>query len=493
MAVGKTPPPKDGQNWDGYADIESSTSSQEARQSYQQSVEASFKSRRLTSISKDQVASQIPETEAKPQHKPINKFALTRVLGRAMSRGLLPDKVFVTKQNFEWPAPKTELNSAERLDSIDIDIDMSDLELVADLRYSEGVSKHSEQASLFESQEPSPEDIRQNDKRKSCYLLSSLASMAATNNGKQQIKANICQLGPDHAAVRLFDRVTDKNIVIRVSTARLLDKDKRDLYSFGNRSGAIWPGVMEKAFHALKIHRVKTLRVMLERAKSNDEKDLIRSQLNELEVRSGEGNLLDKTELLGAIYAIPCLPKKDSSNAAYTQSLNAPIMLLNPAEQLHILRFNIEQGVPAIAGIGQNFRGASRAVLKGTPPSHAVAILGPAQRKLLRGGEEDGVLIYDPFGDSLNGKGQVVHFSSMHLSEEKEDDKKMVSLAKGGQALSFVSYKDFPARFSKVAIARGGYTTTARVEDSSFMSIEPDEFAQFAELNEPADPDDTQN
>ncbi|MRI33542.1 hypothetical protein EOPP23_11150 [Endozoicomonas sp. OPT23] len=436
-----------------------------ALESYQSSLEAKFGSRALKVIQGQGNGKQLPLATANPRHKPINLYSAVRVIGRFVSENLPPDNISVKSQSNNWPELETEFNDLSTSSrSLQIDVNMTDEELAADLGVKGKLYQDRQDSSIFNRREPCPEDIRLNDSRKSCYLLSTLASLAATKNGKQFLRANIVQLDQEHAAVRLYDRVLGKNIIVRVSTARLLNKDKHDLYSFGNRSAALWPGIMEKAFHALKIHRVHALKDMKKSATSEELKALIQTELNELESHSGAGNLLDKTELLGAIYALPCLPERASPDSAYKQALTAPIISFDPAKDLDILRFNVEQGVPVIVGVGENIKNASKSLIKGTPAGHALAVLCTAKRKTAKG-MKDGILVYDPFGDSLDTKADVTRFSE--ILPDSEQKRAAVQLKSGGQALQFVAFDELNSHFSKFAVVRGGYSKTISSSEST--------------------------
>ncbi len=235
----------------------------------------------------------------------------------------------------------------------------------------------------------------------------------------------------------------------------------------------------------MRIRRVNDLQAAMQEARKSkyrEDAEIINGHLANIRDPRETGNLLDHTTLFNAIQFLPPLPEKPSADARYSQNLTAPEILqeddLTDSRYLDLLKFNIDQGVPVILGTKGAIKGFQKAMYTGTPTNHAVGVLRPAQIKKGHSVIE-GVLIYDPYGDSLDAHQNLEKYTDSVTSAQKaQSDQYSLNTKVSGQAVRFVAYEDFGKYFCKAAIASGGYSAKhqldkAKPESGSNHSLFP--------------------
>ncbi|WP_062261596.1 hypothetical protein [Endozoicomonas arenosclerae] len=371
----------------------------------------------------------VKEVESKQKHfkppesskdGPVNnqrlKYVWLRGVGKLM--GLFGKETAVYQKplkDIAYPKPKPE--PLENPDEVQVDIFTPDKNLANYLTGSDPVFVRPESdRPLFNASEPIPEDVRQSDSRATCYLLSALASYAASPVGKQLLLNNIHPLKPGYALVRFHDPGLEQAIQVMVKTDRLVDEQGTDLYSFDNESQAGWVGTVEKAFHAFRTSMKERIESFSRVAKSDKDREAeihFNALLEDLIDKGEDHTTLDHSHIFKAIRFLPPMPEGKVPKGL-TQDFHSPVLFnqddLSDKQSLELLKANVENGVPMILGTRSGVVGMANAIQSGTPTDHAVAVLGPATA-MANGKPVEGLLIYDTYGDSLDGGSQVDHFS----------------------------------------------------------------------------------
>ena len=325
------------------------------------------------------------------------------------------------------------------------------------------VSSLTDEWKLFNFNTPIPEDICQNDLRSTCYLLASLASYAASPITKGLLKNCFIAADNEHTAVILYCSLLDRNITVLTTNTRLVNSKGQDIYSFGNGSNARWAGIMERAVHAAQIHRFSGCKQIISNIpiEQADLRGEIREHQN---MALGKGNtspqkLLDYSSTHVSMSFLPSVSflTKVQGEGFTSHELIKP-------ENLQLIRFNVEHGIPVILGTKGGSAGAFNALTNGSPTNHAVGVLGPAQRD-----GETGLLIYDPYGESLGLETGENSFSSMQ-KKLYDSDEPTIQLPpiKATSAVRFYAYSDLHKYFSEVKTARGGYNRLPKQQETSF-------------------------
>lgn len=483
MATGNNFPPRKA-GITGADDFEPINVGENRYSEFQSNLASCFGYRTVEAIKADQLEKKLPVFSGRPPEKQEGVHRVVRGAGqlfRKLSKAktvypeLLMDKAQFASKVIE-PATRFEEG-----------VHVSEEVLAADLLPGKKVYTLPERHPVFHSNSPSYEDIRQNDKRGTCYLLSGLASYARSPIGQKLLTDNIRDLGDGYAAVTLFDTVLDKDVTVIVSTARLTDAKGNDLYSFRNDNGVCWPALVEKAFHALKLSQVEVLKPLIETSKANgdsDYEDFLQTKLQEVysQKQKSGNSLLDHNTLFNAVNCFPRLPVLDTESQGYKQHFNRPLVFsgvdLEDKTNIDQLRFNVERGVPVILGTRGDFKGKMLAAFSGTPTNHAVAVLSPATCQEAK--RPNGVLVYDTYGSALDGKEVVVKlpsasasftdeeaasyqadsmtddldgFDVVHRSEVPEK----VTTQSAGRSVRFYSYEELHEYFSSAVVAPGGF------------------------------------
>ncbi|KEQ16394.1 hypothetical protein [Endozoicomonas numazuensis] len=324
-----------------------------------------------------------------------------------------------------YPQPKPE--NLTKPDDAQVDIFTSDRNLASYLTGSEPVFVRTESdRPLFNASEPIPEDVRQSDSRATCYLLSALASYAASPVGKQLLLNNIHPLKPGYALVKFHDPSLEQAIQVMVKTDRLIDQKGADLYSFDNDSRSSWVGTVEKAFHSFRTsmkERIESFNRVAKSEKDGEAEIHYQALLQDLIDKGEDHTTLDHSHIFKAIRFLPPMPECADPPEGLVQDLHSPVLFnqddLSDKRSLELLKANVDNGVPMILGTRSDAAGIVNAIYSGTPTDHAVAVLGPATT-LVDGKPVEGLLIYDTYGDSLDGNSEVDHYSPT-LKSKRQD------------------------------------------------------------------------
>lgn len=418
-----------------------------------------FDSRKVTDIKKDQLPRLQRFQGECPESSEYFGYQLLRLIGRFISTFLPSQPVYIK------PVSIGNTVSEKQVRPETADVYVSDKQLSEHLGYeNEYYVRDDPDAVLFHKSNPVPEDIRQTDARSTCYLLSALASYAASPVGKKSLLAHMQPTGTGSTVVTFHDPAISKNIKIMVDDSRLVDEEGHDIYSFENSSGARWPGTFEKAFHAFRSSRVERLETLRQEAMERGREDElihINALMQEVVHTEAADNLIDHANLFNVLRFLPPLPERSSPDPHYRQVSEVMGISedeLKEEESLEQLKFNVEQGVPVILGTRSDLWGAVNAISTGTPTGHSVAVLAPA-RTVVDGEQVEGVLIYDPYGESLDGEEEVDGFTdALGGFDQGERLADHVLLTKAsGRSVRFCAYRDLYDNFCKGAVAPGGY------------------------------------
>ncbi|MRI33112.1 hypothetical protein EOPP23_08965 [Endozoicomonas sp. OPT23] len=347
----------------------------------------------------------------------ITKHSVVRAAGRANS---------LTKKErlvYSLPVQKVEIEPHSKSDKVS-SYRVTDHQL-AELNGSTSFATAIEpERPIFNESGPAPEDIRQADSRSTCHLLSALASYAASPTGKELLKGSIQVTESGEASVTFEADGIDQQAV-SVSTDRLLSNNGEDIFSFSNKSEALWPGLIEKAFSGM---RTKLRSDFQTRIKSMEDAGNYGEAANLIPLRdrytsSTGSTAADHSELFSAIQFLPPFPKckaPENLKQDFKSSVTFDKEDLTDPGQLELLKTNIELGVPVILGTHGKIKGGIQALKTGTPSNHAVAVLGPAEQRTKDGHHIKGVIIYDPYGESLGGDNSESKSRSNSLESSPE-------------------------------------------------------------------------
>ncbi len=139
----------------------------------------------------------------------LSKFSLIRSFGRTFRQFQSAKEATSQKIISDWPEVQPSLKFPDNLDAFQEDIYIPDTELARTLDHKHQVFVQSDPENpdkpgiLFAGSSVKPEDIRQPDTRSSCYLLSALASFAASPVGSDVLMKNICPFSQGFAIVTL--------------------------------------------------------------------------------------------------------------------------------------------------------------------------------------------------------------------------------------------------------------------------------------------------
>lgn len=402
-------------DYSGWVGVETDEESQIRDKKFPEDLKSVFGYRTVSAIPPKETQKHLPEfTGHYPDSQEKKGKATVRKISRLFSKAQ-SDKT-VLPQPVKLPAKEFQPTLAPDIDfeNCPVHVHFSDDELVKNMKLTGNVFTRPDSRPVF-SGEPSPVDVQQTDQRSTCYMMSMLAAYAASPTGKKIIEAMVRPAGENLAMVTLYDPLTRENIQVMVSTCRLVDESGKDLYSFGNPTEARWAGIVEKAYHAYKMHRSKKVKEEIGKAEKNGELDrasYYTDQLHKVAPVDPKRSLLDWGDVLHSSACVPALPEiKDRPLADYQYQPNSPKKLdefdLKGKKAIAELRYNIELGIPVTLGTPEiTPRGIWRAISTGTPTNHAIAVLGPAEM-MQHGKPVEGVLVYDQYGSSLDGGVEV--------------------------------------------------------------------------------------
>ena len=393
-----------------------------------------------------------PYTDKTPGSQQSMSKRLLRTMGKVrgfMTRSFPADRLPVPeRQKASLPAPAWKQSLSENK----VDLFVPDKALLDNMDNGyEGYTRQGKEV-LFNGGVPDIFDIAQLDRRQTCFLLSALGAYATTPLGNSLLQQAI-KLYPDDGVVGVTlndGSMAERDVKVLVSSRRPVDDKGKDYYSFGNNSGAYWPGYFEKACHALLLERTANIEKM---KSENPGEDLsyLDGLLRLLTSNQKSGCMIDRVDMSMAISLLPAMPKLQSPNPAFQQgkepeAYNARDNELKEPLVKDLICFNIKQGIPVILGTRGDWKGRLNAT-SGTPTDHAVAVLGPA---MVRKGSktEEGFLIYDPYGEALNQQGASSGSEVASASTVKA----------AGQAVRFCTYDEMHKQFARVTIARGCFT-----------------------------------
>lgn len=274
--------------------------------------------------------------------------------------------------------------------------------------------------SLFGNRAPQISDIRQSDKRSTCYFLATLAGVLKQPDGAERIE-NIMR---DNMDGTVTVRFADADV--RVSKDRIVNDAGQDIFSVG----APWVRVMEKAFLAY-----------IARGSQNGTKGFDRNSplvaqgalVHTLSERPNQCATLDSN---GAT-------KNKFSRTVFTSKCNAWRQ-----ETMHNqIETALSQGAMVSAGVKDTARWFNRLT-----PGHMYCILSIGKRttKSSNGKSvvESGYWMFDPYGESV-GKVDPNHIRSVEQNYEAV----LTDGTRGKNACFFVSQVELLKMFSEIHIA----------------------------------------
>lgn len=417
--------------------FETDAINQEEYNSYAKDLKAVFTSREVEAISPEDIQKQLPKyTGPISEHQQNAGLSTVRKISRFFSKArrlqtVQPINVRIPPKDFQPSLiPETPLEETPP------PIFVSDDKLVENMGMSGKAFIREDTRPIFEK-EPNPVDVQQCDKRSTCYVMSMLAAYAASPTGKKILEAMVQPDGENLALVTFYDPLTEKNIQVRVSTSRLVDKNGKDLYSFGNPTNTRWAGIIEKAYHAYKLSRSQALKVVIEEArakKDDDRANYYTQELRKIVPLDARRSLLDWGDPLQSVSCIPKLPEMtERPGPKYSYQFDYLKKFLpsdlKDTDALANLKYNVELGVPATLG---TLKSAFRALSTGTPTNHAIAVAGPAVILNESTGQmHEGVLVYDQYGALLDG-GVEINANNPVLARGKMPRKTDLTSLDGG-------------------------------------------------------------
>ncbi len=298
---------------------------------------------------------------------------------------------------------------------------------------------------LFSDRGPLPGDVQQHENLPSCFLLGAAAAYTATPAGRRHLQSMLKWTSDRMMVnVRLYDQVTEKQVVVSVSPYQILDANRTGLYSFGQPGLPIWPAVLEKAVHACNLDRRVGLKTLIAEARLNH--DLARVTEYEAKLASiiaserhgGRGQTALGLQYFG------CSWKEARIPVPQTLFLEA-VTTESQSTFIEALRNNHCQGMPITVGVDARLRHVTQSLRHGHAAGHVFGVMGFALY-----GNSSGWVLYDPHGERCGGS-----WIANQIVECPYDDP---CLAKRGESVFFVQDKDIFDRFTHVGVTAGGPT-----------------------------------
>jgi hypothetical protein len=306
---------------------------------------------------------------------------------------------------------------------------------------------------LFAGGAPGIADIRQADKRATCYFLSNLAATLAKPDGAERIQQMMHDHGDGTVTVRFRD------LDVRVTKDRVVDAHGNDVF---NR-GAPWVRVMEKAFLGYRM------------AKTGNDVDIGNTAPG---YRGGDRTIddtYDKSQPAYAAMALAPLLKQDPHQIGALDAAGAAAAEPRWGQDYEALQFSgndaadraafdkldrtLAAGGSVMAGVsgaGKLFRRVLR--------DHVYAVLGPGVRTNANTGQQEaGYWVFDPYGRSVGA------VDDPHPDQAGDDGSlRIASGVRGRDARFFVSRDQFSQLFGEVqAFSRLGDARAADADGGS--------------------------
>ncbi|MDD7804005.1 MAG: hypothetical protein PUP46_00175 [Endozoicomonas sp. (ex Botrylloides leachii)] len=377
---------------------------------------------------------------AKKVRKKITKFAVLRFFSR-IARWILPGRMTVNSSKHDNNARKTSDKSAEIVNPLPSSkedkpvFDIPDENLFAVLGVSNGKILQQDFQLYSKKNKPKVTDIRQNDSRSTCYLLSSLASYLTSESGRNALKNSIS--GPDadgKVTVTFHDNIINQDIHIKVTTKRLLNSEGEDIYSYSNNNAG-WVAIMEKALHGYLLSIADIYRNLSQEEQASPICDSFANVL-----QNGKAQL----DYAGLAQAMNILPAVGGSSGPKNSTVQR-LLLNNSTSDFQSSKErmvkSLESGIPVICGVKGSIWNKLKAPFTGMPTDHAVSVLGLAAKD-----GHQGIWIFDPYGDALK--------DAMLADNIIEGTENGYVVNRWGGAVKFIPWKTVPKLFREVVIGR---------------------------------------
>ena len=302
--------------------------------------------------------------------------------------------------------------------------------------------------SLFGVDGPKLSDIQQTDNRSTCSILSSAATYISSPVGVELFRQMFTEHDDDYVFVRLFSNLLDKDLNIRVNRSIIRGKGGESLFSMP-ATKKDYTVALEKALLSLNL----SYKQIAEECIADCSSEYKGHWLRLLQGRTGDYGQV-KLDYINPARILEHFPPVD---IGAKRPFEKPESILLPLDSRtnnegwektrRLLVYNGKRGVPMVFATHTGFKGMVSTLKTGTPTGHSVAFLRFAVDT--KSGRE-GVLIFDPYGNSL-GQGVT------GLEDRIHDYTRECELVLSGKAspVQFVFLDEIPERFSEVTIAQG--------------------------------------
>ena len=483
-------------DWTGVDVTKEATDRQKA---YSEELKTCFGYRQVKTVLPRKMQKKLSVFRGKaPSSQESYVLSLARKPSKLLSLFQREISVYPHKPKDYFPTILPAIEPSDNPQEYPVHISASDEALINNLSPSEPAYVRQGSRGIFCNNDPKPEDVRQTDRRSTCYLMSTLASYASSSGGKKILKNMITPVDKDHVIVTFYDKIIGDNVQVLVSTARLVDKNGKDFYSFNNPTEACWPGIIEKAYHAYKLTRSTQLREQIQKADDQsliDKEFFLHNHLQSIAPLDETKSLLDWGDMshaIGCMSGLPLMTEIPQDGAHYHHQKEASFIQEEEFKTLKAqqqLKFNIDMGIPVILGTPPlGTKGFFRTITTGSPTGHAIGVLGSADL-LINGRLHQGILVYDPYGVTLDG-GEILDDTSAivqmsgkspsieamnritplldRTSPEDPDEFELIDdshsdiigslvTKAAGRSVRFYRFNELHNYFAKGAIAPGGY------------------------------------
>ncbi len=278
------------------------------------------------------------------------------------------------------------------------------------------------EAAIFMRGEPVFSDIRQNVRRKTCYLNASLAAYLA-NKDSVEILKNTMTANEKSLCISLYHPDSKSDVSIETP----LERDEKT-FSY-SKNGSLWVASFEKAFYAIN--------AVTQASKSG----LQPGRKKAVQIPQ-DLSVLDWCTLRHALESLPFVP------SAFESPSSEPVQMLLDPDMVELVRANVQQKVPVILG-SKSARDIDKtfAVTSGIPSNHAVAVIREAYYENNDGQKVEGVLLFDPHGDGAANQNAL----DALMNGQAQKNVNISNIP----AITFVPWRELPDNFAEAVVAKG--------------------------------------
>ena len=355
-------------------------------------------------------------------------------------------------------------NSAKNYETVKIDA--TDQLLINDLK--PGDPKfffQDEKRPIFNTNaEISPFNIRQNDNRSSCYLLSMMISYTSTDNIRNLIsKEMVTELENNKVKVSFINEQHQIKFDVIVEKDKLITNDHSFVYSNNESSDTAWASLVEKAYHGLRIvlkNSVISDSFLENTDLSQDAIDKIKNDITQdmTGSTSKSNNSLDFANSKFSASFLPKIPTSEPiAGLQQVKDIQQYSLKTNKnqtkyhEQTLKILFENAKLGIPMNVNSKSktNIFNKIRTGFQAIPSSHAMAVIGAATKEKSNGKKIEGLILFDPYANPLPNE--------KLMTAIKNGTDLPIDIRNSESCIKFIPLKDMDKYFEECVIAPGGF------------------------------------